>query len=75
MDRAIRELSPGIEFRTTDLESQEVRVYRASDGKRLLAVRVKDPVASYDSYALSPDGNQLAVLSASEIKFFPVPAE
>jgi hypothetical protein len=75
VDRAIRELSPGIEFRTTDLESAEVRVYRASDGKRLLAVRVKDPVASYDSYALSPDGDQLAVLSASEIKFFPVPAE
>jgi len=72
---AIRELSPGIEFRTSELESQEVRVYRAGDGKRLLAVRVNNPVASHDTYALSPDGSQLAVLSDSQIKFFPVPTE
>ena len=72
---AIRELSPGIEFRTSELESQEVRVYRAGDGKRLLAVRINDPVASHDTYALSPDGDQLAILSESQIKFFSVPAE
>ena len=30
VDRALRELSPGIDFRTTDLESAGVRVYRAS---------------------------------------------
>ena len=72
---ASRDLSPGFAFRTTDLESEEVRVYRVSDGKRLLAVRVNDPLASHDSYALSPDGGQLAVLSESEIQFFPVPVE
>jgi hypothetical protein len=72
---AIRELSPGIEFRNSELESEEVRVYRAADGKRLLAIRVNDPVASHDTYALSPDGGMLAVLSGSEIRFFPVPAE
>lgn len=74
MVRAGHELS-GLEFRTTDLESEEVRIYRASDGKRVLTVRVKDPVASHDNYALSPDGGQLAVLSESQIKFFPVPVE
>jgi hypothetical protein len=72
---AVRELSPGIEFKRTELESEEVRVYRANDGKRLLAVRVNAPVASHDSYALSSDGTQLAVLSGSEIKFFAVPSE
>jgi hypothetical protein len=72
---AARELSPGIEFTNTDLESEEVRVYRARDGKRVLAVRINEPVASHDSYALSPDGDQLAVLSESQIKFFPVPVE
>jgi hypothetical protein len=75
MVRANREISPGIEFRSSELESQEVRVYRATDGRRLLTVRVNEPVASHNSYALSPDGGQLAVLSESQIKFFAVPAE
>ena len=72
---ATRELSPGIEFTNTDLESEEVRVYRAGDGKRLLAIRVNEPVASHASYALSPDGDQLAVVSESQIRFFSVPTD
>jgi len=72
---AVHELTPGIEFRAADLESEELRVYRAADGKRLLAVHVGEPVASHGGYALSPDGSQLAVLSESQIQFFPLPAE
>jgi hypothetical protein len=52
-----------------------VRVYRATDGKRLLSVSVNEPVTSRGSYALSPDGAELAVLSGTEIKVFSVPAE
>ena len=70
-----RELSPGQEFMGTELEAVEVRVYRAEDGKRLLAVRTQEPAASHSDYALSPDGSQLAILSGSQIKFFPVPAQ
>ena len=70
-----RELSPGQEFMGTELESVEVRVYRAEDGKRLLAVRTPEPASSRNDYALSPDGSQLAILSGSQIKFFPIPAE
>ena len=73
--RANRQLSPGAQFRGSELESEEVRVYRASDGKRLLAVRVDDPGTSHAGYALSPDGSQLAVLAGSEIRLFPVPAQ
>lgn len=73
--RADREISAGVEFRGSDLETEEVRVYRADDGKRLLAVRIKEPIASRGGYALSPDGSQLAVLSASQISFFPVPVQ
>lgn len=62
-------------FQTSDLDSEEVRVYRVEDGKRLLAVRIKEPVASHGDYAFSPDGSQLAVLSGSDIQFFPVPAQ
>jgi hypothetical protein len=72
---AVHELTPGIEFRAADLESEELRVYRAADGKRVLAVRVGEPVASHGGYALSPDGSQLAVLSESQIQFFPLPAQ
>lgn len=72
---ATRELSPGMVFTIADLESEEVRVYRASDGKRLRTIRVKDPAASHDTYALSPGGDQVAVLSGSEIRLFPVPGD
>ncbi len=71
---AEREVSPGAEFKASDLSSQEIRVYRA-DGKRLAAVRVSEPVASRGGYALSPDGSQLAVLSGSQIDLFPVSAQ
>ena len=70
-----RELSSGAEFKGTDLDSEEVRVYRAEDGKRLFAVRLDEPATSHGSYALSPDGSQLAVLSGTQIKFFAIPAE
>ena len=70
-----RSITAGTTFKSSDLDSELVRVYRADDGKRLLAVQVKDPVASHGGYALSPDGSQLAVLSGSEIQFFPVPSD
>jgi len=70
---AYHELSS--DFSETDLEWEEVRVYDAADGKRLFAVRVDAPIAANDSYALSPDGSQLAVLSQSQIQFFSVPNE
>jgi hypothetical protein len=57
----------------TGLESEDVQVYRVVNKKRILAVNLTDPVASYDSYALSPDGTQLAVLSQSKIEIYPVP--
>lgn len=72
---ASRDLAFGADFNAHDLDSADVRVYRAQDGKRLLSVRLNDPSTSLRSYALSPAGSQLAVLSASEIKLFAVPAE
>jgi hypothetical protein len=72
---AIREWAPGIEFKASDLESEELRVYRSGDRKRILTVRVEEPITSHGGYALSPDGSQLAVLSQSQIQFFPLPAE
>ena len=71
---AERSILPSTAFKSSELDSEEVRVYGAEDGKRLLAVRVKEPIATHGGYALSPDGSQLVVLSGSDIQFFPVPA-
>jgi hypothetical protein len=71
---AERSIFSSTNFKSSELDSEEVRVYRAEDGKRLLAVRVKEPIASHGGYALSPDGSQLAVLSGADILFYPVPA-
>ncbi len=70
---ARRAVSSGQEFRGDDLDSEKVRIYRAADGRRLFEVQVDQPVSSHLSYALSPDGSQLAVLAGSEIRFFALP--
>jgi hypothetical protein len=66
---------PGATFRADQFASEELRVYRAADGKRLLGVRVAAPTASQDGYALSPDGSQLAVLNRDSIAVYAVPAK
>ena len=67
---AASELSPGVEFKLTDLVWEEVRLYRAADGKRLAALRVDEPSGSHGSFAVSPGGS-LAVLSRSKIEIVP----
>ncbi len=69
---ARRDLFPGMDFRGEELDFQEVRVYRAADGKRLVNFRIDHPSTSHGGYALAPDGSQLAVLSGSQIRFFPL---
>jgi len=64
---------PGAVFRPTDLESEQFGVYRAADGKRVFSVRVSNPSASNGGYALSPDGDQLAVLARDGIEIYAVP--
>jgi hypothetical protein len=63
----------GSVFHGSDLVEEEVRVYRATDGKRLAAIRAGAPAPSHDGYSLSPDGAQLAILSGAQISIYPVP--
>ena len=65
-------LVPGDQFSAADLSSEELDVYRATDGKRLLGVRVSSPSASRDGYALAPDGSELAVLTRDQISIYSV---
>jgi hypothetical protein len=72
---ASRAAARGAVFHGADLDSEEVRVYRAEDGKRLAAVRVDTPAPSHGGYALSPDGSVLAILAGSRISLYAVPAD
>ena len=52
--------------------SEELNVYRASDGKRLLGLRVNFPSLSRDAYALATDSSELAVLTRDQISIYPI---
>jgi hypothetical protein len=68
-------VSEGAQFSAKDFSSEELKVYRASDGKRLLDVSVGSPSSSRDGYALSPDGSQLAVLTLANLSIYSVPVQ
>jgi len=57
----------------SQFSSEELRVYRAADGKRLMSVHAGSPSLSRDGYALSPDASQLAVLTRDELAIYSVP--
>jgi hypothetical protein len=65
-------ISRGEQFMEADLSSEELEVYRASDGKRLLGVRISSPSASRDGYALAPDSSELAILTRDQISIYSV---
>jgi hypothetical protein len=66
---------PGAPLNAAHFSSEELRVYRAADGKRLLAVRAGSPSLSRDGYALAPDASQLAVLTRDQLAFYSVPGK
>lgn len=64
---------PNASFSADDLVSEKLVVYRTTDGKRLLGVRVGFPSSSSSAYGLSPDGSELAVLNREQISVYTVP--
>ena len=72
--KATKSLAPGVVFVPTDLDSQQISVYGSKDGHRLFATRVASPAPSQQTFALSSDGTQLAVLGGEKISFYEVPA-
>jgi hypothetical protein len=71
--RANNAISRGDRFYKQDLKEQEVSVYRASDGKRLFFTASTGISLAEQSFALSPNGTQLAVLSDLTISLYPIP--
>jgi hypothetical protein len=66
---------PGSPMSASQFSSEELRVYRAADGKRLLSVHAGSPSMSRDGYALSPDASQLAVLTRDQLAVYSVPGK
>ena len=73
--QSIRPVSGDALFSAADFSSEELRVYRAADGKRLLGVSVGSPSPSREGFALAPDGSQLAVLTRDQIAVYSVPVK
>jgi hypothetical protein len=71
--RAAPSVKFGFPFRGTDLLAEEVRVYRAADGRRLAAIHAEAPAPSHGGYALSPDGSQLAIVADARLSIYAVP--
>lgn len=72
--QADQPILPGETFHPADLENAEFDIYRSTDGRRLFAVRVKDPSPSANDYAISSGADQLAVLTRSGINLYAIPA-
>jgi hypothetical protein len=73
--RVVRAKMPTIRsapFRKEGLHEQEFSVYRAADGKRLFLTTTPGVSLVEQSFALSPSGRQLAVLSNATISFYSI---
>ena len=65
-------LPQGEPFNAADLSSEKLEVYRATDGKGLLGIRITSPSTSRDGYALASDGSEIAVLTRDQISIYSV---
>ncbi len=70
--KVIRAMMPGQPFRRSDLQREEISVYRASDGHRLFSTDPAEVPMVEQSFALSPSGKQIALIGDSSINFYAV---
>jgi hypothetical protein len=73
MAEAAKAITADSVFQTSDLAGEHIAVYRAENGRRLLAISVASSVPTVQSFALSPDGDLLAVLQGDQLAFYKVP--
>lgn len=72
--KAAKPIAAESSFRAEDLESENIAVYRVQNGQREFTVRIASPAPTLQTFVLSPDGDQLAVLKGAEIALYVVPA-
>ena len=70
---AYKSLTPGAPFRSTDVKNERIGVYRSLNGERAFEVSIASPIPTVQTFSLSPDGSQLAVLKEGQIDLYRVP--
>jgi hypothetical protein len=70
---ASKSLTPGSPFRATDIQSEHIGVYRSANGERTFKLSIPAPIPSVQTFTLSPDGSQLAVLKEGQIDLYRMP--
>jgi len=70
--KVVRAMMPGQPFHKSDLQREEISVYRASDGHRLFSTDAAEVPLVEQSFALSPNGQQIALIGDSSINFYAV---
>ncbi|MGH9529033.1 MAG: hypothetical protein ACRD2S_03840 [Terriglobales bacterium] len=73
--KASRPIPPESIFRVTDLESENIGVYRVENGRREFSVSITSPLPTLQTFVISPNGDQLAVLKGQEIAFYAISKE
>jgi hypothetical protein len=74
MAEAAKSIAATSAFSAADLQSERIAVYRTENGERLFAVAVPSPAPTVQTFVLSPDGHQLAVLEGEQIAFYEMPS-
>ena len=70
--RATRPMGYGQPFTRTDLSKEEIAIYRSADGVNVAAVTSDDFALSEQAFALSPGGDQMALVGSRAILFYAV---
>jgi hypothetical protein len=71
---ATRSMIPGASFKAADLAEGRISIYRTQDGGRVAKIRFLSPTATEQTFALSPSGDRVAVLSGSQVLFYGIPS-
>ena len=70
--KAAKAMNYGQPFKKVDLVQERITIYRSQDGSNLATVATSDFALSQLAFALSPNGDQMAVIGSSSILFYPV---
>jgi hypothetical protein len=65
--------NPDAPFHTDDIASEHIAVYGAENGQRAFAVTILRPIPTQQTFVLSPEHKQLAVLRPDEIVIYDIP--
>ena len=73
--KVARAMLPGQPFSKSDLQREEISVYRSSDGRRLFSTTAEEVPMAEQSFALSPSGNQVTLIGDNAINFYSIANE